>query len=538
MEPTDHMGLLDPMNTMDSQDPAARPAARRTILAGAGLAAGATLLPQAAEAAEASYVAAHHHGAPLLSTRARHLVGRFAYGVTPALAREVQHHGGARDWFEWQLNPHHVHDHAGKALDAWFPHLRWSPAKISAENNSGRVGGWEVMADYQNWLLLRRIRSRQQVLETMTEFWENHFNVPVGADGAYTWRVRYGHVIRKHALDSFESLLQAVSVHPAMGIYLGNAVSDKDHPNENQGRELLELHTVGLGAEYKERDVVDSARILTGWRVDMWNTWAAFYDKGSHYHKPVRVLGFHNKNHSADGRKVTREYLRYLAHHPATATHIATKLATAFVSDQPPRSLVKHLAHVYRAHGSQIKPVLRALVDSPEFRHSVGEKIRDPENDLVATYRLMGVHVAKPHNPDRAAHQLLWQTSSMGMEPMSWPAPNGQPIVGAAWASPSRVMGSMSVHYTMSGGWWPAKGVHYPSPTSWLPKRSMRFDHLVDHMSQRILQRHASDRLQKACRQAVATAAHEQITKDHPVMQWLFPRLLTTFFDSPDFLRR
>ena len=292
MEPTDHMGLLDPMNNMEDQDnpdPAARPAARRTILAGAGIAAGATLLPQVADAAD-PYVAAHHHRAPLLSTRARHLVGRFAYGVTPALAREVLHHGGARDWFEWQLSPHHVHDHAGQALDAWFPHLSWSPARISAENNSGRVGGWEVMADYQNWLLLRRIRSRQQVLETMTEFWENHFNVPVGADGVYTWRVRYGHVIRKHALDSFESLLQAVSVHPAMGIYLGNAVSDKDHPNENQGRELLELHTVGLGAGYKERDVVDSARILTGWRVDMWNTWAAFYDKGSHYHDRVGAV--------------------------------------------------------------------------------------------------------------------------------------------------------------------------------------------------------------------------------------------------------
>ena len=90
MEPTDHMGLLDPMNNMEdqaNQDPAARPAARRTILAGAGIAAGATLLPQVADAADASYVAAHHHGAPLLSTRARHLVGRFAYGVTPALAR-------------------------------------------------------------------------------------------------------------------------------------------------------------------------------------------------------------------------------------------------------------------------------------------------------------------------------------------------------------------------------------------------------------------------------------------------------------------
>ena len=505
-----------------------RPTARRTVLAGAGLAAGATL---ATGLDGAAYGATD---ARLLSTQARHLVGRFSYGVTPALARQVRERGGAQRWFEWQLTPGRVKDAAGDALESWFPHLKWSPARIAQENDSGRVGGWEVMADYQNSLLLRRIRSQRQVLETMAEFWENHFNVPVGADGVYTWRVQYGNAIRARALGSFESLLQAVTVHPAMGIYLGNAVSDKDHPNENQGRELLELHTVGLGAGYTEAHVVDSARILTGWRVDLWDTWAAFYDSGSHDHQPVRVLGFRSKNSSPDGRQVTRDYLHYLAHHPATAQHIAGKLALAFVSDDPPRSLVNRLAKVYLAHGTRIRPVLQALVGSAAFQDSVGDKIRDPENDLVATYRLMGVTVAEPDAGDRAAHQLLWQTDTMGMEPMSWPAPNGRPIVGAAWASPSRVMGSMSTHYSMAGGWWPSQGIHYPSPTSWLPKPTTRFDHLA----QQILHRHASDRLQAACRQAVAVGAHEQIDQDHPVMRWLFPRLLTTFFDSPDFLRR
>ncbi|HEX4472427.1 MAG TPA: DUF1800 domain-containing protein [Nocardioides sp.] len=511
--------------------------ARRSILAGSGLAVAASLVPAAADAADRG--AAHHHGARLLPVQARHLVGRFSYGVTPALAHEVEQHGGARSWFEWQLSPHHVTDHEGRALASWFPHLRWSPTKVAAENDSGKVGGWEVMTDYQNWLLLRRMRSRQQVLEVMTEFWENHFNVPVSADGVYTWRVRYGQTIRARALDSFESLLQAVSVHPAMGMYLGNAVSTKDHPNENQGRELLELHTVGLGAGYHERDVVDSARILTGWQVAMWTKhWDAGYEELAHYRGKVRVLGFHSPNHSANGKHVTRHYLHYLAHHPSTAQHIATKLATAFVSDHPPRALVNHLAHVYLAHGTQIKPVLRALVDSPQFKHSVGQVIRDPENDLVATYRLMGVHVAKPHAADRTAHELVWQASAMGQEPMAWPAPNGRPIVGAAWSSPSRVMGSMATHYSMANGWWPVKGVHYPKPEAWLPGKSVRFDHLVDHMSQRILHRHADARLHEACRQAVAVRGHEQITKEHPLMQWMFGRLLTTFFDSPDFFRR
>jgi hypothetical protein len=510
---------------------------RRTVLTGAGVAA-ATVVAGPLPAGAASGLPAGRASSTLLSTQARHLTDRFSYGVTPALADQVRAHGGARSWFEWQLQPSRIRDRAGDALLGWYPTMGWSTSRVVSETDAGNVGGWEIMVDYQNWLLMRRMVSQRQLLEVMTEFWENHFNVPVSADGVYTWRTDYGKAIRARALDSFESLLQAVSVHPAMGIYLGNAVSDAEHPNENQGRELLELHTVGLAAGYAEPDVVSSARILTGWQVDEWNTWRAGYNEMAHWTGRVRVLGFTRANTSQDGRRLTRDYLSYLAHHPATATHIATKLATAFVSDTPPRSLVTRLARVYSAHGTQIRPVLRALVDSAEFQASVGAKIRDPESDLVATYRLMGVRVSKPDADDRAAHQLVWQASGIGQEPMAWPAPNGRPIVGAAWAAPSRVMGSMDVHYTMSGGWWPSKGIRYPAPTSWLPQASTRFDHLVDHLAQRILQRRASDRLQQACREAVAVTAHEQITADHAVMRWLFPRLLTTFFDSPDFFRR
>ena len=145
----------------------------------------------------------------------------------------------------------------------------------------------------------------------------------------------------------------------------------------------------------------------------MWDTWAAFYDHGAHWAGRCRVLGFRSKNSSSDGRQVTRDYLHYLAHHPATAQHIAGKLAMAFVSDTPPRSLVNHLAQVYLAHGTRIRPVLRALVDSAAFRDSVGDKIRDPENDLVATYRLMRVKVAearrrRPRRPPAALAGRPW----------------------------------------------------------------------------------------------------------------------------------
>jgi Protein of unknown function (DUF1800) len=511
---------------------------RRTVLTGAGVAAATTALAGPLDAAAAaSGPATGRSSSRLLGTQARHLVDRFSYGVTPGLATQVRNHGGARSWFEWQLTPRHVADSTGDALATWFPHLAWSPSKLWQETITGGTPGWEVMADYGNWLLLRRMKSNRQVLEVMTEFWENHFNVPVGGDGVYTWRKRYGDVIRAHALDSFEALLQAVSVHPAMGIYLGNAVSDRLRPNENQGRELLELHTVGVG-NYTENDVKSSARILTGYQVDMWDTWAAGYNELAHSTGRVKVGTFTEPNTSADGRPVTRRYLHYLAHHPDTAQRIAAKLATVFVRDDPPRTLVNHLASVYLAHGTRITPVLRALVDSTAFARSVDAKVRDPEADVVATYRALGVQVRKPDGPDRAAHQIIWQCGSLGVEPVSWPRPDGQPIDNASWSSPSRMLGSMQLHYVMSGGWWPSQGIRYRKPTDWLPKASVRFDTLVEHLSHEVLHRPATTALQKACAQSVAAKASDRITADHPVMRWLFPRLMTTLLDSPAHYRR
>jgi hypothetical protein len=522
---------------MERPGPVDAAASRRTVLAGTGLAAGAALLPQGAEAADDAHVAGRHRGATLLSSQSRHLVGRFSYGVTPGLAAQVRRHGGAQKWFEWQLRPDRVADRETSRIVTWFPGLAWAPAKLWHQTIHGGMPGWQVMQDYQSWVLLRRMTSQRQLLEVMTEFWENHLHVPVYADGVYTWRKKYGDVIRRHALDSFESLLWYAVTHPAMGIYLDNAVSDKDHPNENLGRELLELHTVGVG-NYTENDVKSSARILTGWRVDEWNTWAAAYDPDAHWVGRVKVGSFVSHNGAVDGRKVTRDYLRYLAHHPDTAHRIATKLATFFVRDDPPRALVDHLARVYLSHGTQVRPVLQALVDSHAFEDSVGAKVRDPEADLVATYRVLGVHITKPTSRDSAPHQITWQASSIGQGVAEWPRPDGKPLDSASWASPSRMMGSMSFHYGVSGGWYPTKNIHYRPPLSWLPKRTTPFKVLVDHLSQEILHRHSTDTLLEACCQAVAAKPLDQIDADHPVMQWLFPRLMTTLLDSPAHFRR
>ena len=183
----------------------------------------------------------------------------------------------------------------------------------------------------------------------MVDFWSNLLNVSLYHDEAIYWRMDYDRVIRAHALTTFESLLQAAITHPAMGLYLDNAISSKEAPNENLGRELLELHTVGVDAGYTEDDVKASARMLTGYRVDLWwPSFRAFYDTDWHDTQPVQVMGFSHANRSADGRPATLAYLTYLARHPATANRLARRLCVKFVSDEPTAAIVKAVAKAYR----------------------------------------------------------------------------------------------------------------------------------------------------------------------------------------------
>lgn len=473
----------------------------------------------------------------VLPARQRHLVGRFSYGLTPALAKQVRSRGGAARWFEWQLKGTALKDPVHARTKAWWPDLSRGPESLWQRSASGVRGGWDVMADYQRWVIARRSRSKLQVLETMTQFWENHLYVPTNGEQWFVHRVSYGETIRRHALGRYADLLQAAVTHPAMLLYLDNATSTAAQPNENLGRELLELHTVGRG-RITEADVKDSARILTGWHVDMWKTWRASYRPEMHSTGRVKVLDFTHRNASADGREVTRLYLEHLARHPETARRIATKLVAKFVQDAPAPALVNRLAKVYLRHDTAIAPVLRALVASKQFRASVGSKVRDPIEDVVATYRVLGAKVSRPTSSGSAANAVLWQAQALGATPFGWPRPDGTPIDDAAWSSTSRVLASFQMHYSMAGGWWPTQQVTHRAPASWLPRRRLRFDALVDHLSRLLLHRPASNRLVQACCEAVDVRPGEKITRDHPLVKWSMPRLLTTVLDSPDFFRR
>ena len=207
----------------------------------------------------------------------------------------------------------------------------------------------------------------------------------------------------------------------------------------------------------------------------------------------MRVLDFEDANASSDGRNLTRRYLSYLAHHPATARRIARKLAVKFVRDDPSDELVEHLANVYLRSGTQIKPVLRALVETPAFAASVGAKVRDPGEDIVATYRALGVRVDNPRNEKDAANSILWQASSLG----------SASVLLAASGRAARRLGVLVLAVPAAGVAAGPPGherrlvAHGSgSPTAsrrrGRPEFPVRFETLVDHLSRSMLHRRAT----------------------------------------------
>jgi uncharacterized protein (DUF1800 family) len=279
-------------------------------------------------------------------------------------------------------------------------------------------------------------------LERLVMFWSNHFCVsankgPVrGIAGAYEREA-----IRPHVLGRFTDMLIAVEQHPAMLIYLDNAQSIGPGSkaglnrgrglNENLAREILELHTLGVGGGYTQDDVLNLARILTGWTVGTLANAAS--EPGKFFFAPARhepgdhtVLG---KRYPDRGQSTGIEVLRDLAAHRSTARHIAGKLARHFVSDDPPADLLQRLEATFFDTGGDLAAVSRALVNSPEAWDAPPAKVVPPYDFLVAIVRGFGLE-PQPAEMMRLAFQLgqpLWRP----------PAPAGWPDGDIAWAAPS-----------------------------------------------------------------------------------------------------
>ena len=478
-------------------------------------------------------------GAPGVTSRSpyvtadqsRLLLRRAGYGVTAADLADVERLGHA-GWVNWQLNPNAIPDTLAEQVVARMPELSWPIWQVNAAINNGTLNGWTQMTNTVLAQVVRAAWSKRQLLSVMEDFWSNHFNVTCPGDGVDANRADYANIIRANALGKFSTLLTAISTHPAMLTYLGNYTSTYQLPNENQGRELLELHTVGINAGYGEVGVQNSARILTGLSISS-DSGEFLYEPWKHYAGRVTVLGFTDPNPTqTGGLGVAVRYLSYLAHHPDTATRIATKLATHFVSDNPPASLVAELAHTYLVADTDIATVLRQLFASPQFAESAGQKTLRPYEHLISVVRLLGL---QPDTTGTNGPQaFVYQAADGGHQPLYWPEPDGYPDVTLNWASTGATLSRWNQTLSLTAGWYPNTLVRQPLATYLLgPHLPATHGQLIDTIALKLFGRTLTPTHSAALLSFVGAASTSPVTASSPAASWYLPYLTAVMLDSP-----
>ena len=262
-----------------------------------------------------------------------------------------------------------------------------------------------VVQDLAEAKLMRAVYSNRQLQEVLADFWYNHFNVFIdkGADH-YLVTAYERDEIRPHVLGKFEDLLRATAKSPAMLFYLDNWQSTGAQSpagrrqqrglNENYGRELLELHTLGVDGGYTQKDVTEVARCFTGWTIRQPQRVAEFeFNPRMHDNGEKTVLGVRIPAGGGigDGYRV----LHLLAHHPATARFISRELAMRFVADVPPETLVNRMAATFLKKDGDLRAVLKTMFDSPEFwsRGAYRSKMKSPLEMVASSLRAVDADV-------------------------------------------------------------------------------------------------------------------------------------------------
>jgi uncharacterized protein (DUF1800 family) len=310
--------------------------------------------------------------------------------------------------------------------------------------------------------VLRAVHSEGQLEEVLVDFWFNHFNVFAGKGAVRNYLTEYEReVIRPHVLGNFREMLGAVARSPAMLFYLDNwmSVGNTSSPrpvgngrrlrlqrpagrssglNENYGRELLELHTVGVDGGYTQADIVDVARAFTGWTIDAPRQGGGYrFDSRRHDDGEKRILGhrFPPGGGQQDGERV----LDILAAHYATAKHLATKLGRRFISDAPPAAFVQQVASVFLQTRGDLRAVTRAVITSPDFQSAANyrAKIRSPFEYVVASLRACDATV-------QDASALVTWIRELGQPLYGAQPPTGYAETAEAWVGAGALLARMN----------------------------------------------------------------------------------------------
>jgi uncharacterized protein (DUF1800 family) len=249
------------------------------------------------------------------------------------------------------------------------------------------------LVSIQNWWMYRMAHSQRPLEEKMTLFWHNHFATANFKVDNPPWMWQQNDMFRTHALGNFRQLLGGVARDPAMLTWLDGAENTKGRPNENFGRELMELFTLGIGGGYTETDVKEGARAFTGWYYDN-NDESFIFDPARHDSGIKTFLG-------ETGRLNGDDVLDIVAAHPSTGRFLSTKLYKFFVHADPTTAEIDALATTYYQSGFEIRPMVAQILTSqafyaPETRYA---KIKSPAEFMAIAIRTLDIPMAAINDP-------------------------------------------------------------------------------------------------------------------------------------------
>jgi uncharacterized protein (DUF1800 family) len=389
---------------------------------------------------------------------ASHFLNRLTFGPRPGDYARVTQLGTAA-FLEEQLAP--------EKLDDWMcerivrhefdtlaePESRLFPRKgddkdpllslfSTMKHGSARVGD---LFEYKEKILLNELTgativraafSTRQLFEVMVQFWSDHFNIdPSKGDCKFLKTADDRDVIRTHALGNFRDLVRASAVSPAMLWYLDGRANmvrgPGDKPNENYARELMELHTLGVGSGYTQQDVMEVARCLTGWTVREQKRFfkgRVEFDAKGHDDGAKSVLG--ETIPAGLGARDLDRVLEIVTAHPNCAKFIATKLCRRFIADEPPEAAISATAKTFAESKGDIRTTLRALFATPEFLapETRGVKFKRPFHFVVCALRGANAQT-------NGAPPLVEYLQRLGHAPFRYPTPDGYPEEATHWKS-------------------------------------------------------------------------------------------------------
>lgn len=307
--------------------------------------------------------------------------------------------------------------------------------------------------------ILRDLYAPNQLREQMTWFWFNHFNVQASKRDIRAMVGDYENTIRGHAFGKFRDLLEATLRHPAMLRYLDNDQNAANRINENYAREIMELHTMGVGSGYSQQDVQELARILTGVGVNLKpdtpklkSEWQKLYVRdGLFEFNPARHdfgdKHFMGKLIKGSGFAEIEEALDLIANSPATAHHVSLQIATYFIGDTPPPAVVGRMEKTFlRTHGD-VAQVMRAMINAPEFKASLGTAFKDPMH-----YAISAVRYAYGDRVILNAQPIIGWLNRMGQGLYNHETPDGYDMKSDAWSAPGQMATRFDIARSIGGG--------------------------------------------------------------------------------------